>query len=150
MSKVSRYLKQAATIYEFSTGLQSDKTEAKIYKQQEMCHNVTNAPKDTIFLELRPEVKVTVTRRQYVTLCDPKVYPHSLPQIILEICSGHDFFRIEVRGQGHSDPKIVCNTPDGQFINGRLWGHKKECSSLSGLISEKNIFLFFMLCSLPA
>ena len=42
-----------------------------------MCHNVTNAPKDTIFLEMRPEVKVTVTRKQYVTLCDPKLYPHT-------------------------------------------------------------------------
>ena len=27
--------------------------------KKEMCYNVTNAPKDTIFLELRPEVKVT-------------------------------------------------------------------------------------------
>ena len=44
--------------------------------EQEMCHNVTNAPKDMIFLELRPEVKVTVTRRQYTTFHDPKVYPH--------------------------------------------------------------------------
>ena len=30
-------------------------------KKQEMCHNVTHAPKDRIFLKLRPEVKVTVT-----------------------------------------------------------------------------------------
>ena len=29
-----------------------------------------------IFLELRPEVKVTVTKKQYVTLSNPKMYPH--------------------------------------------------------------------------
>ena len=32
---------------------------------------------DTIFLEPRPGVKVTVTRKQYVTLWDPKVYQHT-------------------------------------------------------------------------
>ena len=42
-----------------------------------MCHNVTNAPKDTIFLELRPEVKVTVTPKQDATLRYPNVYPHT-------------------------------------------------------------------------
>ena len=31
---------------------------------------------DTIFLEPRPGVKVTVTPKQYVTLRDPKVYQH--------------------------------------------------------------------------
>ena len=30
-----------------------------------------------------------------------------LCQIIQEICSGHDYSITEVRGQGHSDPKMV-------------------------------------------
>ena len=44
-----------------------------------MCHNVTNAPKDTLFLEMRPEakVKVTVTQGHHATLIDSKVYPHT-------------------------------------------------------------------------
>ena len=32
-----------------------------LYLEQEMCHNVTNAPKDKLCLELRPEVKVKIT-----------------------------------------------------------------------------------------
>ena len=32
---------------------------------------------DTIFLGLRPEVKVTVTGKQYATHLDPNVYPHT-------------------------------------------------------------------------
>ena len=32
---------------------------------------------DTVFLELRPEVKVTVNQNQYATLRDSKVYPHT-------------------------------------------------------------------------
>ena len=34
-----------------------------------------------------------------------------LAQIILEICSGHDYSKNFVRGQGHSDPKMVFDTP---------------------------------------
>ena len=30
-----------------------------------------------IFLALRPQVKVTLIRKQYATLWDPKVYPHT-------------------------------------------------------------------------
>ena len=32
---------------------------------------------DTIFLELRPGVKVTVTQKQYATLCNPKTCQHT-------------------------------------------------------------------------
>ena len=42
-----------------------------------MCHNVTNVPKDKIFLERRPKVKVTVIQKQCLTLCKPKMYPHT-------------------------------------------------------------------------
>ena len=36
-----------------------------------------------------------------------------LDQILLEICSGHDYSnnKVRVQGQGHSDPKMVCDTP---------------------------------------
>ena len=40
---------------------EKDKKQTNNKNQQHgMCHNVTNNPKDKIFLELRPEVKVTV------------------------------------------------------------------------------------------
>ena len=75
----------------------------------------------THFVELRSEIKVTETRKQYMTLRDPRCIHTtnlgSLPQIILEICSRHDFSRIEARGQGHSDPKIVCNTLGPQGVS---------------------------------
>ena len=78
-------------------------------------------PPKTYFVELRSEIKVTETRKQYMTLRDPKCIHTtnlgSLPQIILEICSRHNFSRIEARGQGHSDPKIVCNTLRPQGVS---------------------------------
>ena len=37
-----------------------------------------------------------------------------LAQIILEICSGHDYSKNKVRGQGHSDPNMVYDTPPFQ------------------------------------
>ena len=36
---------------------------------------------ETIFLEMGTEVKVTVTQKQYVTLCAYKVYPHTKLEI---------------------------------------------------------------------
>ena len=42
-----------------------------------MCHNVTNALKDKIFLELRPEVNATVNQKQYATIWDPTMYPYT-------------------------------------------------------------------------
>ena len=84
---------------------------------------MTNALKDTIFLEMRPDAKanVTVTRWQYVTLRDPKVYPH-IKFVIpssnnIRDCSGHDFSRIEARGQGQCDPNIVRDTPGPQGVS---------------------------------
>ena len=54
-----------------------------IMTEQEMCHNVTNAPlkmsRSHFFPELGPEVKVTVIGKQYPTFRDPKMYmnPHT-------------------------------------------------------------------------
>ena len=61
---------------------------------------------DTIFPDLRLEVKVTGTQKQYVTLHDPKMYPHTkfgiptsnnIRDMLQLQCP-----RIEARGQGHS------------------------------------------------
>ena len=59
------------------------------------------------------------TRHSVTPRCIHKPNLGSLPQIILEICSAHDFFRIEARcqGQGRSDPKIVCGTPGPQDVS---------------------------------
>ena len=67
--------------------------------------NMRYAP-DTIFLDLRPEVKVTVTQKQYATLqpqdvSTPQICKSALDMIILE----------KTGGQGHSDSKSVCATP---------------------------------------
>ena len=80
-----------------------------------MCHNVTNAPKDTLFLELMPEVNVnvTVTRKQK--------YPNtkfgiSSSNNIEDMLSRTQFFLAEARGQGHSEPKTVCDTLGPQNV----------------------------------
>ena len=49
-------------------------------KQNKITRNVSQCdkcPQRHDFLKLRPEVKVTVTQRQYATLHNPKVYPHT-------------------------------------------------------------------------
>ena len=137
-----------------------------------MCHNVINATKDEILLELRPDVKVTVIKnsvwhsetsrciptqnlgflpqiiedtiflergpgvkfkitvtkkkKEYATLRDPKVYPHTKHAIPTSNDIGYMFWarfsRIEARGQGHSDSKIVCNTPRLQGVaSHQIW-----------------------------
>ena len=58
--------------------------------KQEMFHNVTNAPKDTFFLELRPEVKVT-GHSDPMAVCDTQWPQGVSTHQILEICSRHDF-----------------------------------------------------------
>ena len=69
---------------------------------------------------MRPEVnvKVKVTQNGMNHSAIPRelntpnlVFLH---QIIKEICSRHDYSRHLVRGQGHSDPKMVCDTPPFQ------------------------------------
>ena len=51
----------------------------------------------------------------------PKMHPPTkfeiptfVPQIMYEICSVHNYFRNEARGQGHSNPKIDHNTLPSQ------------------------------------
>ena len=43
-----------------------------------------------------------------------------LPQEIYEICTGHNPSRTEARGQGQSDPEVVCDSnprPEGVFTH---------------------------------
>ena len=69
----------------------------------------TSNDMDAIFQELRLEVKVTGTQKQYVTLHDPKMYP----QTKLGIPTSNNirdmlqlqYSRTEARGHGHSDLK---------------------------------------------
>ena len=62
------------------------------------------APDSMQFLETRSEVKFKVTETQlwYATLCHPKMYPHTKFEIPTTVRG---------QGQGHSDPKMVHDTP---------------------------------------
>ena len=81
----------------------------------------------TNILKTRSEVKVTVTQRWYATLRHPKMHPDTpnfgfLSQIIQEICSGNDYSKNYVRGPGHSDPKMVCDTlPSQDAVIQQIW-----------------------------
>ena len=74
-----------------------------------LVYSYTSNDMDAIFQELRLEVKVTGTQKQYVTLHDPKMYP----QTKLGIPSSNNirdmlqlqYSRTEARGHGHSDLK---------------------------------------------
>ena len=81
---------------------------------------------DTIILKTRSEVKVTVTRKWYTTLRYPKMHPHikfGIPTSkkigdMHRTQSERDgqcvYYKNYARGQGHSDPKLVCDTPPSQ------------------------------------
>ena len=42
-----------------------------------LAHKDQYGTKDKMFLELRPEVNVIVILKQFVALCNPKMYPHT-------------------------------------------------------------------------
>ena len=83
---------------------------------------------DTIILKTRSEVKVkvTLTQKWYVTLRHPKMHSHIKFRIPTSKnigdmhrtrsgMDGHcDYFKNYVRGHGHSDPKMTCDTPPSQ------------------------------------
>ena len=81
-----------------------------------MCHNVTNAHTDQIFLELRLEVKDMLIQKQCVTTTNTKMYIYTklgfMAQIIKKLCSEHNFLRNEARGQRHSDLKQYATLCD--------------------------------------
>ena len=72
-------------------------------------------PFPTIFLKARPEARVSVTQKQYTTICNPKMYPYTKFWIPtshnIQILSGLYLSRNEARGQGQRDLKTVCGTP---------------------------------------
>ena len=102
------------------------------------------APDSMQFLETRPEVKfkVTVTKLWYGTLPHSKMHLHTpnlrfLPQIILEICSEYDYSKNKVRGLGHRDLKMVCDTLSSKYaFTHQIWNsylkeyrnmHQNQC-----------------------
>ena len=70
------------------------------------------------FLETRSEVKfkVTVTQVWYATLPHLKMHPHTKFEIpISNNIRDMLWTRLSLKlGQGHSDPKMVCDTPPSQ------------------------------------
>ena len=71
-----------------------------------------------IILKSRTEVKVTVTRKWYMTLRHPKMHPHTkfgIPNSknIKDMLVTQYFLKLG-RGQGHSDPNMVFDTPSSQ------------------------------------
>ena len=70
------------------------------------------------FLETRSEVKVIVTQRWYVTLRHPKIHPHTKFGIPtsnnIRNLIRDDYSKNYLKGKGHSDPKMVCDTPPSQ------------------------------------
>ena len=75
------------------------------------------APDSMQFLETRSGVKFkdTVTQLLYETLCHPKMHPHNKSEIPTtnnkRYAPDTIIHKNYVRGQGHSDPKMVCGTP---------------------------------------
>ena len=59
-----------------------------------------------------------------MVLRDLKVYPHTKFGVPTTNNIAHDFYGIEVRCQGHIDPKIVCDTPG--ILRCIQRGHKKS------------------------
>ena len=71
------------------------------------------------FLKTRSEVKfkVTVTQLWYTALCHPKMHPYTKFEIPTSNNMRYvpDTIILKTRlGQGHSDPKMVNNTPPSQ------------------------------------
>ena len=70
-------------------------------------NNIEKIALNIIILKTRSEVKVTVTQKGYATLGHPKKHPHTKFGIPtsknIEIIR-HNYPKIYVRGQGHSDP----------------------------------------------
>ena len=56
----------------FSVDIHRLKIDTRNVLQLDKC------PKDNVFLELWPEVKVTVTQKQYATLRDQTMYPRTI------------------------------------------------------------------------
>ena len=61
----------------------------------------------------------TVCDPEYVTLCNPKVYPHTKFEIPTSYALDRIFLELRP-GQGHSGLKIVCDT-SGTLIHIEFW-----------------------------
>ena len=61
------------------------------------------------FLELRPEVKVTLILEQYGTLRNTPMYPVT-----------NQIWNSYLKYQGHNDPKTMCDIPQPQDVSKHL------------------------------
>ena len=58
----------------------------------------------------------------YATCHDPKIFPHTImifgipTSNYIQICSGIGLVRTATRGQGHSDPETVNDSPGPQMF----------------------------------
>ena len=94
------------------------------------------APDSKNFLETRSEVKfkVTVDQLWYATLCQSKMHPHSNFEIPTSnnVGGAEDTIILKNRsgqGLGHSDPKMVRDTPPSQDASKQqIWkSYLKKC-----------------------
>ena len=73
---------------------------------------------DVIIIETRPgqghSEQKNNTKHSAIKRCSHTPNLGFLPQIVQEICSGNDYSRNQVRGQGHSDLKLECDTLPSQ------------------------------------
>ena len=78
---------------------------------------------DKIILEMRAEIKlkVIVTKTLYATLHHSKMHPHTI--LVIPISNSIlDMLRPQIvkklgQNQGHSDPKIVCDTAPSHDVS---------------------------------
>ena len=106
---------------------------------------------DTTILQISSKVKVKVTKKWYVTpaikSCIHTPNLGFLPLLVYHICSGHDFSKNEVGGQGHSDPKIVQDTPPSQdAFTHQIWDsylkRTGQCKRTGGCYNELVVAFF--------
>ena len=72
-----------------------------------------------IILKTRSEVKVTVTQKWYMTLRYPKMHPHTIigiPKEYMRYARDTIILKTRSENQGHSDPKMVCDTSSSQDV----------------------------------
>ena len=71
------------------------------------------------FLHVNVQAKCKRDPEVYATRHDPKIYPLTKFRIpsshYIQICSGLDHARTEIRGQGHSDMETVGDSPGSKM-----------------------------------
>ena len=103
------------------------------FKVNKVCHSymskvskvmsltTMDKPFSRFFLKPRPEVRVKMTKKQYVTLRDHKMYLHTKFRIPtwneIQICSRLDLSQIEARSQDQSYMETVGDTSQPKDVS---------------------------------